>query len=153
MRVALGFVLGWFGVLQAREPTDWIEFVPGYVSRLSPVSDTVLVLLHSSLLLLAAVGVLIGLQFLAAAVLAVAAISQIIVALVLEDGSLTLIVRDIGILGLAVGLALDQSRFWQLDSVRPDPWGWNRLWWVWRIGIPATAMGAVALLVVLLWSV
>ena len=97
--------------------------------------------------------VLTGLQFRAAAILAVAAISQIIIGLVLEDGALNLIVRDIGILGLAVGLALDQPRFWQLDSVRPNSRRWNLLWWVWRIGIRATAMSAVALLVVLLWSV
>lgn len=60
------------------------------VDRLSPVPDDVLVLIHSGLLLFAALGILLGLQFLAAVLLGVAAMSQIILALTLAMPPLTL---------------------------------------------------------------
>ena len=42
MRLTLAFTLGWFGMLQAFNPGEWIDFVPEMVSRFSPVGDITL---------------------------------------------------------------------------------------------------------------
>ena len=122
MRLTLGFTLGWFGLLQALSPGEWIDFVPEMVSRWSPLADATLVLIHASLLLLAATGILLGLQFKRASILGLFLIADIILALILGDGSMNLIMRDIGILGLAIGLSLDDTRFAQLDLIQRPHW-------------------------------
>ena len=122
MRLMMGFTLGWFGGLQVRSQSDWVDFVPDFISRLSPVADSYLIFLHGSLLLLAAAGIFIGLRFVAASLLATALLSFIIFALIVDGGSVNLIVRDIGILGLAVGLVFDPVRFWQLDTAQRLSW-------------------------------
>ena len=122
MRLMMGFTLGWFGGLQVRSQGEWVDFVPDFMSRLSPVDDSYLIFLHGSLLLLAAVGIFLGLRFVAASLLAVILLSFIIFVLIVDGGSVNLIVRDIGILGLAIGLVFDPVRFWQLDTAQCLPW-------------------------------
>ena len=122
MRLMMGFTLGWFGGLQVRSQSDWVDFVPDFISRLSPVADSYLIILHGSLLLLAAVGIFIGLRFVAASLLAATLLSFIILTLIVDGGSANLIVRDIGILGLAISLIFDPVRFWQLDTAQWLAW-------------------------------
>lgn len=122
MRLMMGFILGWFGGLQVRSQSDWVDFVPDFISRLSPIADSYLIFLHGSLLLLAAVGIFLGLRFAAASLLATILLSFIIFTLIVGEGSVNLIVRDIGILGLAIGLTFDPVRFWQLDTAQWLAW-------------------------------
>ena len=122
MRLTLAFTLGWFGMLQAFNPGEWIDFVPEMVSRFSPVGDITLVLIHAFLLLVAATGILLGLQFRRAALLGFLLLADIILALVIDGGSLNLITRDIGILGLTIGVFFDDTRFWQLDLIQQPRW-------------------------------
>lgn len=118
MRLALGFILGWFGVQQARDPSEWVKFVPIVAARYSPIDVTDLILLHSASLILAATGILLGLFLFGSCLLAAGILLQIIISLLLGDGAADVIVRDLGLLGLAVALALDPVRFGNIEMAR-----------------------------------
>jgi hypothetical protein len=117
MRLALGFVLGWFGVNELRNPADWAVFVPTFVSDHSPVAVNDLILLHGFLLLLAAAAVTLGLFYLLGSLLAMGLLADIVLGLWLDGGVNDLVIRDIGLFALAAALALDHRRFWHMDSV------------------------------------
>ena len=111
MRVALGGILAWFGAHQVANTGDWVQFVPGFISGSSPVADDVLIVWHGSALLIASFGVLLGVALRGAAVLAAILLIGIMTALVVKGDSAHLIVRDLGLLGLAIAVACDPVRF------------------------------------------
>ncbi len=119
MRASLAFVLGWFGTQQLRNPDAWTDFIPGIVVEYSPLGGATLVLLHGFLLTMAGCGIFLGIACTAASWLASALLLEVTIALVLANGSAPLVVRDIGLLGLALALALDPARFLQLEQA---PW-------------------------------
>jgi hypothetical protein len=121
MRLGLGFVMCWFGVQELRSPSEWAVFVPSFVTDISPVAVNDLVLLHGFLLVLAAASVVLGLLYLPGAVLGVGLIAEILFGLWIDSGFNDLVVRDIGLLGLAVAVAADPLRFWHLESMFSRP--------------------------------
>ena len=161
MRIALGFVIGWFGFQQIRKPAEWIYFIPAIVSDHSAVADTDLILAHGFLLMLAASGVLFGIVFMGACFLAAALLGEIILSLFLVGDSANQIVRDSGLLGLAIALALDPIRFWHLELAswhrlspirqysnsgeHPPSLGWGALWRVRAVGMTFLAATMLAL--------
>lgn len=151
MRFALGLVLGWFGIQQVRAPANWVDFVPSFASQYSPVANTSLVLWHGFLLLMASSGIILGVAFTEACLLAAALLCEIIASLFLDGGPAHLIVRNVGLLGLAIALALDPVNFWRLELAQwhrlapdrphtshgdhPSPLGWKALWRIRVVGI------------------
>jgi hypothetical protein len=121
MRLGLGFVLGWFGVHELHSPSEWAVFVPSFVGHISPVGVNELIILHGFLLLLAAVAIVIGLMYLPACLLGMALLGEIIFGLWYDGGISDLVIRDIGLLGLAGALAIDPSRYLHLQSVLSRP--------------------------------
>ena len=117
MRLGLGFVMGWFGLQELRSPSEWAVFVPAFVSDASPVAVNDLVVLHGFLLVLAAASVVLGLFYLPGALLGVGLVVEIVFGLWYDSGFNDLVVRDLGLLGLAAALAADGTRFWHLDEV------------------------------------
>jgi hypothetical protein len=117
MRSALGLVLGWFGLHEILAPADWARFVPEGVVRISPIGVSSLVTLHGLVLLLAAVAITLGFLLRAACILAAGILFEVIVVLLAGGNAedLHLVVRNVGCLGLAVAIALDPVRFWQVD--------------------------------------
>jgi uncharacterized membrane protein YphA (DoxX/SURF4 family) len=109
MRLSLGLVCAWFGVNQWLDPESWAHFVPGFMSAVSPLPDELLIRLHGSLLLVAAVTTLSGAYVREGALLAAFVLSQIIFALLVEHGEAGLIARDVGLLGLALALFADPT--------------------------------------------
>jgi hypothetical protein len=161
MRFALGLVLGWFGVQQVRAPANWVDFVPSLVSQYSPVTNTGLVLSHGFLLLVASSGIILGVAFTSASLLAAALLCEIIASLFLDGGPAHLIVRNVGLLGLAIALALDPVNFWRLELAQwhrlaPDrphtspnpqtpPLGWKALWRIRVVGVACIVAVMLAL--------
>ncbi len=121
MRLGLGFVMFWFGVQELRSPSEWTVFVPSFVSDLSPIAVNDLVLLHGFLLVLAAGSVGLGLLYVPGALLAIALLAEIVFGLWYDSGFNDLVVRDIGLFGVAAALAADPSRFWRLENVLARP--------------------------------
>ncbi len=121
MRLAMGFVLAWFGAQQISSPGDWTQFIPEVIADQVPLAKQHLIILHSILLLLAATGLITGVFLRAACLLAIGLLLEIIVSLLLIHGASGLIVRDLGLLGLSAALALDPTRI-ELTWVRRLPW-------------------------------
>src|SRR5262249_2463287 len=118
MRLSLGFVLGWFAVQELRAPSEWAVFVPSFVADASPASADSLILLHGFMLLAAAVAIVLGLAYRAGSLLAVGLLAEIILGLWYDGGGISdLVVRDIGVFGLAVAIALDRSQFLHADDL------------------------------------
>jgi len=120
MRLGLGFVMCWFAVQELRTPSDWTVFVPSFVTDVSPVAVNQLVLLHGFLLLLAATSVVLGVFYLPGCLLASGLIVEILFGLWWDDGINDVVVRDLGLLALAVALAVDPVRSWHLDNLLPS---------------------------------
>jgi hypothetical protein len=117
MRLALGFVLIWFGVQELRSPAEWAVFVPAFISDHSPIAVNDLILIHGFLLLLAAAAIVLGIIYVLGCLLAVGLLSEVILGLWLDGGITDLVIRDVGLLALAAALALDPVRFWHLEGV------------------------------------
>ncbi len=100
-RVLLGLVLAWFGYHELVQPSLWT----GYVPLLSTSSLAVLlVLAHGWLLLMLAVTMIAGIAVRAAATISVALLLEIVISLAITSGLSDLVLRDVGVLGLAVCL-------------------------------------------------
>ena len=100
-RVLLGLVLAWFGFHELVQPSLWT----GYVPVLSTSSLAVLlVLAHGWLLLMLAVAMIAGIAVRVAAAISVALLLEIVFSLTLTSGLSDLVLRDVGVLGLAVCL-------------------------------------------------
>ncbi len=117
MRLGLGFVMGWFGVQELRNPAEWSVFVPSFVANLSPVGLNDLILLHGFFLVLAACLVVVGLLYLPGTLLGMALMAEIVFGLWWDGGVSDLVIRDIGLFALAGALAIDPSRAWHFDNV------------------------------------
>jgi hypothetical protein len=110
MRGSLGAVLAWFAAQQISDPDAWVHFVPSFVQGVAGLPEPMLIRLHGTLLLVASVGLLAGTRVRLAAGLAAFLLVQIIAALAMNGGEANLVARDVGLLGLALGLAFDPTR-------------------------------------------
>lgn len=117
MRLALAFALGWFGVQELHNPSDWGVFVPNVVLHHYPHAVNNLVILHGFLLTLASASVFLGLAYYAGSALAAALLGEVVIGLWLDGGVSDLVIRDIGLFGLAAAVAVDPARVWHLDEL------------------------------------
>jgi uncharacterized membrane protein YphA (DoxX/SURF4 family) len=101
-RVLLALVLAWFGYHELVQPTLWTGYVP-IVSGSTLL--VLLVLAHGWLLLVLAVAMVAGIAVRAVAAVAGALLLEIVISLTTSGGGLSdLVLRDVGVLGLAVCL-------------------------------------------------
>ncbi|MGZ6853122.1 MAG: hypothetical protein ACXVGC_03505 [Mycobacteriaceae bacterium] len=101
-RMLLGLVLAWFGYHELVQPSLWTGYVP-----LVPSSSSLAVLLvlaHGWLLLMLAVPMIAGIAVRAAAAVSAALLLEIVISLAVTNGLSDLVLRDVGVLGLAVCL-------------------------------------------------
>ena len=101
-RVLLGLVLAWFGYHELAQPSPWT----GYVPVLSPGSSVAVlaVLAHGWLLLILAAALIAGIATRIAAAIAAVTLLEIVVSLTVTAGLSDLVLRDAGVLGLAICL-------------------------------------------------
>lgn len=100
-RILLGSVLAWFGYHELVQPSLWT----GYVPLVSTSSLAVLlVLVHGWLLFMLAVAMIAGIAVRPAAAVSVALMLEIVISLAMTSGLSDLVLRDVGVLGLAVCL-------------------------------------------------
>ena len=100
-RVLLGLVLTWFGYHELVQPSLWT----GYVPLVSGSEFLVLlVLAHGWLLLMLAVAMFAGIAVRAVAALSTLLLIEIVTSLTITNGLSDLVLRDVGVLGLAVCL-------------------------------------------------
>ena len=101
-RILLGLVLAWFGYHELAAPGSWTGYVP-IVSATSHLAE-VLVLVHGWVLLMLAVALVAGIAPRLAAAIAALLLLEIVVSLIVSAGLSDLVLRDVGVLGLAVTL-------------------------------------------------
>ena len=106
-RVLLGLVLAWFGYHELVQPSLWTGYVP-VVSGSALV--VLLVLAHGWLLLMLAVAMFAGIAVRAVAAVVVVLLLQIVTSLTITSGLSDLVLRDVGVLGLAVCLTATTSQ-------------------------------------------
>ena len=94
-------MLAWFGYHELAQPSLWTGYVP-----VVPASSlaVLLVLAHGWLLLMLAVAMIAGVAVRAVAAVTVALLLEIVFSLTVAGGLSDLILRDVGVLGLAVCL-------------------------------------------------
>jgi uncharacterized membrane protein YphA (DoxX/SURF4 family) len=104
-RLALGGVLVCFGIWELMAPAQWAGFVPPAVAARLPAVPAVLV--HGWVLLMVGAALLLDYVTPVAAWLGVAIMVEVVTGLVWTSGFSTTLVRDVGLLALATGVAVD----------------------------------------------
>ena len=104
---ALGFVVSWFGLNEILAPQEWVAFAPPFLG--TGTLAVSLVVVHGIVLVTCAV--LLFFKFyrrIAAAILALVFV-EVVIGLVTQTGLSDIAVRDIGLGGMATGLAFLSS--------------------------------------------
>ena len=101
---ALGFVVAWFGANEILAPQEWVAFAPPFLGDGNLAAS--LVAIHGIVLVSCALFLFLKLyRRIAAAILALIFV-EVVIGLVMQTGLSDIAVRDIGLCGLSVGLAL-----------------------------------------------
>jgi uncharacterized membrane protein YphA (DoxX/SURF4 family) len=100
-RMVLGLVFFWFGYHELIQPGHWTQYVP-VVSESSSLA-VILVLAHGWVLFVTAAALVAGIAPRAAAAVALVLLLEIVISLAVTGVSDT-VLRDVGVLGLAVCL-------------------------------------------------
>lgn len=101
-RGLLALVLGWFGYHELIQPSLWTGYVP--VLPTSSSLAVILVLAHGWLLLMLSVAMFAGIAIRAAAAVTTLLLLEIVISLTMTTGLSDLVLRDVGVLGLATCL-------------------------------------------------
>jgi uncharacterized membrane protein YphA (DoxX/SURF4 family) len=101
-RVLLGAVLCWFGYHELVTPLSWTGYVPLLSGTSRPAE--VLVLAHGWVLLVLGAALVAGIAPRLASGVASLVLVEIVVSLTVTGGLSDLVLRDVGVLGLAVAL-------------------------------------------------
>ncbi len=106
-RFVLGLVFAWFGYHELVDPRLWTGYVP--VVPATSTASLVLVLVHGLVLFVLAVALVVGVAPRAAGAVGALLMVEIVVSLGVT-GINDIVVRDLGVLGLAVAVAVGRSR-------------------------------------------
>lgn len=106
-RLVLGLVFAWFGYHELVDPRLWTGYVP--VVPATSTASLVLVLVHGVVLFVLAVALVVGVAPRAAGAVGALLMVEIVVSLGVT-GINDIVVRDLGVLGLAIAVAVGRSR-------------------------------------------
>lgn len=106
MRFFLGFVLLWFGVQEVIEPRYWSGYVPPIVLQFFPFSVNVFVQIHGLVLCLLGLGLFFKILIRFTGFIIMGVLLSIISGLIMTQGFNEIVVRDIGLFGLALAIWL-----------------------------------------------
>ena len=104
---SLAFVAIWFGLNEMLYPQTWVDFAPAWLG--TGKLAYYLVLAHGFVLFDAGVMLVINFHRRIAALILTLILTEIIVTLVMQQVSMDIIVRDVGVLGLALALLYKKS--------------------------------------------
>ena len=113
-RIILGLVLAWFGYHELVAPNIWTGYVP-FLPPTSQISQ-LLVLVHGVILCILAVGLVVGIMPRILAGIASITMLEIVISLTVTAGLSDLVLRDIGVLGLALSVLASHHERLVLES-------------------------------------
>lgn len=99
---ALGFVVLWFGISEIIKPTDWIGFAPVFLGTGALVYAAVII--HGILLTISGLMLVFNFYRRVAAFVLVLIFTEIIIDLIIGSIASDIIIRDIGLWGMALAL-------------------------------------------------
>jgi hypothetical protein len=101
---SLGFVAAWFGLNEILSPQDWVTFAPAFLGNGIVVVG--LVIVHGIILATCALLLILNVGRRTAAIILTLVFVEVVIELLTQTGLTAIAVRDIGLGGMAVGLAL-----------------------------------------------
>ncbi|HAO64704.1 TPA: hypothetical protein DCQ44_01850 [Candidatus Taylorbacteria bacterium] len=104
---ALGFVVMWFGLHEIFSPQDWVVFAPPFLG--DGTFTISLVVIHGIVLVSCALLLFLNIHRRIAAIILTLVFIEIIITLVTQSGLSDIAVRDIGLCGMALGLAFTST--------------------------------------------
>lgn len=113
-RVALAVVLLWFGESELTDPHSWVGYIPTFLPHLLP--PVWMILIHGWVLFVLGGLVLLGLFTRQVAWLSVLVLLSILMSVIGPGGDSSLFIRDLGLLGLGIIVALDPTRVLSWDA-------------------------------------
>ena len=99
----LAFVAVWFGVVEVLHPAAWTSFVPDMAKTVTPAID--LVSIHGVLLVVLGLALAFNFYRRVAAVILAIVILEIVFFMLQKGGLNPIVVRDIGLFGMAFALS------------------------------------------------
>jgi len=111
LRMALGFVMGYFAIVQFMDPELWINFIPPWAQALSPIPVTIALHIVSSLQLLVAISFVIGLFVRYFAILGV----LVLIPTIIFNFPTDIAVRDFGLMCSYALFAVYRATHWSVD--------------------------------------
>ena len=103
--LALGFVVVWFGVNEILTPADWTVFAPTFLGTGNLVIYAVMA--HGIILSICGILLAINLYRKFAGIILSLMFLEIVTGLIISSGLSDIAVRDIGLLGVAIAIALE----------------------------------------------
>ena len=100
---ALGFVVAWFGMHEILAPAEWVTFAPSFLG--DGTLAIALVVAHGIILVICSLFLFFNSYRRVAASILVAIFLEIIFNLIMQTGLSDIAVRDIGLCGMATGIA------------------------------------------------
>jgi uncharacterized membrane protein YphA (DoxX/SURF4 family) len=116
-RVLLGVVLLYFGTAELLNPHQWVGYVPVGFPHFLPL--VWLILVHGWVLFVLGAFVLLGIHTRLSALAAAAVLLTIVMTLFVQGGVTSILIRDLGLLGLALMIGLSRPNPYALDSLEP----------------------------------
>lgn len=116
LRVALGFVFGWFAINSLIDPAWGLSWIPPWMVSLSPIPLSIIVFIVSILEIVVSVSFILGLYTKYAAWLGMALLLGIIVAVGGPTNDVG--VRDIGLFFAVAVFTVVERTMWSVDAIR-----------------------------------
>lgn len=106
MRISLAFVFGWFGISEVFNPVYFSGYIPPFVKVLPFFSPNLFIQTHGVILTLLSICLIFKFHLRLTGILNILMLMQITGGLLLVSGFNEIVVRDIGLVGLALAIWL-----------------------------------------------
>jgi len=106
MRISLAFVFGWFGISEIFNPVYFSGYIPPFVRALPFFNPNLFIQTHGVVLTLLSLCLVLKFYLRITGILNILMLMQLIIGLLLISGFSEIVVRDIGLLGLATSIWL-----------------------------------------------
>lgn len=106
MRISLAFVFGWFGISEIINPVYFSGYVPPFITSLPIFNPNLFIQTHGVVLTLLSLCLIFKFHLRLTGILNILMLMQITGSLLLISGFNEIVVRDIGLLGLAISIWL-----------------------------------------------
>lgn len=106
MHLSLAFVFGWFGISEILNPVYFSGYIPPFVKILPFFNPNIFIQVHGIVLTLLSLCLIFKFYLRFTGILMILMLLQITFGLLLISGFNEIVVRDIGLLGLAISIWL-----------------------------------------------